>query len=157
MAEAQDAFMIGRLQARYADVVTRRAWPELGELFLDEARIEIDTGTAPTRTVTGPAAFGEFVAHAVERFDHFTFVILNAVVEVHGDQANGRMFICEVRHDREADAWCNAHGVYEDRYRRVRDRWWFAARHYRSMARTGPDAAVVGLPDGSGPISHLLD
>ena len=38
-----------RLQSRYADVVTRRAWPELHDLFLPDTPVHIDTGTATGR------------------------------------------------------------------------------------------------------------
>ncbi len=153
-----------RLQSRYADVVTRRAWPELHDLFLPETTVHIDTVTAPVREVVGPEAFGAFVGAAIERFDHFTFVILNTVVDVDeaAGTATGRFFMCEVRHDAASDEWQNAHGVYRDRYVLQDEggsdggqgghggpgRWWIAERHYRSMARTGPDGAVFGLPPG---------
>jgi hypothetical protein len=147
MTETDDVVSLWRLQAQYADIVTRRAWPELREVFRPDTRVEVDTVTAPVRTFIGPDAFGEFVAGAIERFDHFAFVILNTVVNVASDtQATGRIFMCEVRHDREQDTWPIAYGRYEDSYSRVGGRWWFTERRYRSMARTGSDAAVFGLP-----------
>jgi len=146
-----DVVALWRLQSRYADVVTRRAWPELQEIFRPDTAVHVDTVTRPAFTVTGPEDFGAFVAGAIERYDHFTFVILNTVVDVGGpddppDEARGRFFMCEVRHDRDSDSWQNAHGVYEDRYRRVDGRWWIAERRYRSMARTGPGGTILGLP-----------
>jgi len=141
-----DIVALGRLQGRYADVVTRRAFAELVDLFRPDATVTIDTVTRPERRIVGPDDFGEFVAAAIERYDHFTFVILNAVVDVEGDEATGRMFMCEIRHDRASDSWQNAHGVYQDRYVRVDGRWWFADRHYRSLARTGPEGEILGLP-----------
>jgi hypothetical protein len=155
-SETDDVVALARLQSRYADVVTRRAWDELGDIFRPDATVVVDTVTSPARTLVGPREFGAFVARAVERFDHFTFVILNAVVDVGAggdpDAAEGRMFMCEIRHDTARDEWTYAHGVYSDRYRYVDGRWWFAGRRYRSMARTGPDAAVLGLPPGLGPL-----
>jgi hypothetical protein len=157
--ETDHIVALWRLQSRYADVITRRAWPELGDLFLPDTTVEIDTVTSPVRTITGPEAFGAFVAGAIERFDHFTFVILNTVVELEPaaqgepvDQARGRIFMCEVRHDRATDTWPNAHGLYEDRYRHVDGSWRFAHRRYRSLARTGPEGTILGLPDGLAPI-----
>lgn len=149
-----------RLQSRYADVVTRRAWPEMHELFLPDTAVHIDTVTSPVREVVGPEAFGEFVGSAIERFDHFTFVILNTVVDVDeaSGTATGRIFMCEIRHDAATDSWENAHGVYSDRYVLLGTdgvdggdggsgpQWRFAERRYRSMARTGPAATVLGLP-----------
>jgi hypothetical protein len=147
MTETDDVVALWRLQARYADIVTRRAWPELRAVFRPDTLVEVDTVTNPVRTFVGPDEFGAFVAGAIERFDHFAFVILNTVVDVVSDtEATGRIFMCEVRHDRELDTWPIAHGRYEDSYARVDGRWWFTQRRYRSMARMGPDAAVFGLP-----------
>lgn len=152
-SETEDVVALGRLQSRYADIITRRAWPELHEVFLPEAPVHLDTVTAPPRTLVGPEELVAFVAPAMERFDHFTFVILNSVVERTGDDdAVGRIFMCEVRHDAASGTWPNAHGVYQDRYRRADGRWWIAERHYRSMARQGPEGVVLGLPEGLGPI-----
>ncbi len=149
-ALTDDVVALGRLQARYADVISRRAFPELDEIFRPDVVVTIDTVSRPERRIVGPQDFGAFVAAAIERYDHFTFVILNAVIDVEvdgtGDEAEGRMFMCEIRHDRASDAWQNAHGVYQDRYVRVDGRWWFAARRYRSLARTGPHSEILGLP-----------
>ena len=57
--------------------------------------------------------------------------------------------MCEIRHDAAADAgagWSTAQGCYEDDYARAADGWRFAGRRYRSMARTGAEAAILGLP-----------
>ena len=151
--ETDDVVALWRLQARYADVITRRAWAELHDLFLPDTTVHVDTVTTPPRTFVGPGALGEFVAGAIARFDHFAFVILNTVVDLDPPSlgaapttARGRIFMCEVRHDLASDTWQNAHGVYQDRYRHEDGRWWFAERHYRSMARTGPGGEVLGLP-----------
>jgi hypothetical protein len=140
----EDVVALGQLQARYADVVTRRAWPELAGLFLADASIHLDTVTNPPRQLVGPDELGVFIGTAIERFDYFAFVILNAVVDVDSDAtATGRMFICEIRHEAAAGTWHNAYGVYQDRYRKVDGRWWFAERSYRSMARTGEPSALA--------------
>ena len=141
-----DVVALGRLQGLYADVISRRAFSELTDLFRPDAVVAIDTVNGAERRIVGPVDLGAFVAAAIERYDHFTFVILNAVVDVDGDEATGRMFMCEIRHDRDSGSWQNAHGVYQDRYLRVDGRWWFAARRYRSLARTGPEGEVLGLP-----------
>ena len=152
-SETDDVVALWRLQSRYADVITRRAWPELAELFLPDTSVHVDTVTAPARTFVGPGPFGEFVAEAIARFDHFAFVILNTVVELDGpDRARGRIFMCEVRHDQASDTWQNAHGLYQDGYRREDGRWWFAERRYRSLARTGPGGEVLGLPPDLPPL-----
>ena len=148
MTETDEVVSLWRLQSQYADIITRRAWPELHEVFRPDTRVALDTVTSPLRTFVGPDTFAAFVADAIERFDHFEFVILNTVVDITSDtQATGRVFMCEIRHDRELDMWPIAYGCYEDSYARVDGRWWFAERRYRSMARTGPEGAVFGLRD----------
>lgn len=145
--ETDDIVALTRLQSQYADVISRRAFAELHQLFLPDTEVHVDTVTAPVRVFVGPEVFGEFVAGALERFDHFVFAILNATVELDGDDhATGRMFMCEIRHDPAADEWPLAHGLYQDTFRRVDGRWWFETRRYRSMARTGAGAAVFPWP-----------
>ena len=141
-----DVVELQRLQSAYADVVSRRAWGELERLFLPDISVEVDTVTSPARTFSGPQEFSSFVSAACERFDHFQFVILNAVVQVAGDNATGRIFMCEIRHHTAEGVWSTAYGLYSDRYRKVDGTWWFAERHYRSLARTGPQEGIFGLP-----------
>lgn len=153
--ETDHVVALWRLQASYADVVNRRAWSELADLFRPDAVLHLDTVTAPLQDFVGPEAVGSFIGTAIERFDHFSFVILNTVVDLTGqDTARGRIFMCEIRHDTTEDNWTFAYGLYQDQYVRVDKRWWFSARNYRSLARTGPHAGVFGLPAGLEPFGR---
>jgi hypothetical protein len=137
-AEALAYLSITRLQAAYADVVTRRSWPELEPLFLPDAPIHVDTVTADVLEFVGPTKFGEFVAGSIERFEFFEFVILNTVIDVTSStSATGRMYMVELRQDRTSGGWSNAFGVYHDNYVFADGRWQFAERSYQSLARTG--------------------
>jgi SnoaL-like domain len=144
--QTDDVVAIWRLQSAYADVVTRRAWAELGRLILASAEIIVDTVSAAPLVLTGPDELGTFIAGAVERFDHFEFVILNTVVDVDVDSARGRIFMCEIRHTTETDEWSTAYGLYQDDYIRIDETWWIAGRRYRSLARTGANAGIFGVP-----------
>lgn len=155
IAETVDHVAIRRLQSAYADVVSRRAWAELGDLFLPDARIEVDTRTAAVMVFEGPDALGTFIAGAIERFGFFEFVVLNTVVEVGAgadpDAAAARVWMCELRTDADTGEWNNAFGVYHDNYRRVDGEWRFAHRRYHSLARTSGAphlAEVFGYPTG---------
>ena len=142
MTETEDYIAIRRLQDAYADVVTRRAWPELTDLFLPDALIEIDTrrGDEVLR-FERPEQLGDFIGDAMEQFDFFEFVILNTRIELDvggdGDRADGRMYISEIRTDADTGKWNVSFGVYHDRYERRDGRWWFAHRRYHSLGRTG--------------------
>jgi hypothetical protein len=141
--ETADYVAIRRLQDRYADVVTRNAWNELGELFLPDATIEVDVRSGDPMRFTGPTELGEFIASAITQFGFFQFVILNAVIDLvpaHSyAAASGRMYMSELRTDRDTGTWITSYGLYRDRYVRHDGRWWFDQRRYCSLART--DAA----------------
>ena len=136
-----DYVAITRLQNAYADAVTRRAWAEFHNLFLDGAPVRVDTVTNPIVACAGPQAIGDFIAGAIERFEFFEFVPLNTTVDlrVDGDatRARGRLYMCELRQDAATGHASQAFGVYHDEYRSVDGRWWFARRDYQSLTRTG--------------------
>ena len=146
---------MGRLLTTYADTVTRRAWPELVDLFLPDAPIEVDTVTAPARRFVGPVELVEFIDLALDRFDHFQFVVLNSVLDVTDlDSARGRVYMSEVRREKATSEWSTTYGLYQDRYRRADGRWFFADRRYRSLARTGPNAGAFGSPPDLEPFAR---
>jgi SnoaL-like domain len=144
-AETPDYVAIERLQRRYADLVTRRMWPELAQLFETDCPIRLDLRGSQLEFVGG-AAIAEFIDSAVERFDFFVFSILNSVIEdldVAMGRATGRMYICELRHELAAGEFSQAFGVYRDEFRRRPDGWKFASRSYCTVGRHTPDRFVA--------------
>lgn len=139
LVETARYIAIRRLQNRYADVCTRRTWPELAEVFLPDAVVELDIRSGGLLRLEGPAAVGEFIGTAIAGFEFFEFVILSHRIELHptGTAAAGRMYMCELRQDADTGRFTVAYGVYHDDYREVDGRWWIAGRHYHSLARTG--------------------
>ena len=118
---------IQRVQAAYADAVTRRDWVAVRVLFEPDATIRLDTRTRDPFTLEGPDALVDFIEEAIRPFAFFVFTILNATAEVDGDDATGRMYICELRADGDG-TWSEAFGLYRDRYRRRDGAWRFADR-----------------------------
>ena len=142
LEETVEYVALRRLQNRYADIVTRRAWPELHEIMLDGCSLELNLGDRTMR-LDGPAAIGGFIGAALEEFSFFEFVILNTVMEIDlpADRAGARMYMQELRQDVDGGRRTNAFGVYHDRFERDGGgRWWFARRRYGSFSRT----AAVG-------------
>jgi len=95
--ELLDYVAVCRLQAAYADAVTRRAWAELGELFLPDAPVKVDTVTSAPYEFVGAQGIGGFIAGAIDRFEFFELVILNVHVlpaEVGADALRSRTFTC---------------------------------------------------------------
>ncbi len=139
LRQAVDHIAISRLQSAYADVVNRRAWGELSDLFLAEAVVDLDLVTVERREIVGPVALGGFIAAAIERFSFFEFVILNSRIELWPDgdvdKATARVFMCELRQDIDKRERNEVFGLYSDTYLRQGGTWWFAHRRYRTMAR----------------------
>jgi len=155
--ETTSYIAIQRLLAAYADAVNRRAWDEFGELFLDDAPIDITPSAREPLKLTGPEALGKFIGDAIERFEFFQFVFLNSRLEIRQgeDAATGRNFMCELRQERDSGRWTQVFGVYHDRYRRIDGRWWFAHRTFHSLAATGRDHAVFAFPESFQSLSAL--
>jgi len=133
---AVDEIAVRGLIAAYADVVNRRAWGELHELFLPDAPLRLDLRDRPPVEHVGPAAVGAFIDGAIERFAFFEFVALNVRVlrDADPDRARVRTYMCELRQD-HAGTPSRAFGLYQDDVVRTADGWRFARRDYQSMGR----------------------
>jgi hypothetical protein len=137
--EMADFVAIQRLQASYADIVTRRQWSELEQIFVPEATVTIDMMQGDPFVLRTPGGIGEFIDTSIERFEFFEFVILNSVIEfgpAGSGQASARMYMAELRQDREGGRRSTAFGLYRDSYTKRGDDWLIEARKYRSAART---------------------
>ena len=147
MAEALAYLELQRVQSRYADVVTRRAWEELADLVRPDCPIVVDVRHTKFE-FTGPTEYGQFIARQIERFSFFQFVLLNTVLRIDADRgvAAARVYMQEVRQNVSDGRRTDAYGVYHDRLERGNDgRWGFARRHYRSFARTAEPRGDTGL------------
>ena len=143
---------IVRLQHAYADIATRRAWPEIVSLAVPDARFSFDTRAGRVIEVVGAAAFGEFGAKSVGRFTFYQYLPLNAVVTLSGaGAASGRAYCLEVGEDRESGQWINFYGLYHDDYVQVDGAWRFARRQYQTLGRrTGERLEAFALLDRPG-------
>lgn len=154
LAEAVHDSGVRRLQHAYADVVNRRAWPEMTHLFMSDASVTLDLRAGVPLHLSGGAEVGEFIAGAIERFEFFEFVILNAHIAFPDGPTAGsavsRLFMSEVRQDRADGRWTTVYGLYHDRYTFDSGRWRFAERRYHSLARTARDLDAFPLPSDPG-------
>jgi hypothetical protein len=139
--ENLDYLAICRLQAAYADAVSRRAWSDLVPLFKSDATIRVDTVTGAPLEFVGADGIGGFISGAIERFEFFELVILNVHVlpkaGASADELRSRSFTCELRQESASGHWTNAFGVYHDQLRRIDGAWRYSTRRYQSLARTG--------------------
>lgn len=143
---------IRRVQERYADVVTRRAWDELSSLMHPEVTIRLDLADR-SMSFEGPEEIATFISKQLDHFDFFEFVILNSVMEIRPDarRAASRTYIQEIRQRIITGERSEVFGVYHDVLERADEGGWLITeRHYRSFARTNPpgeetDMTVLGL------------
>jgi hypothetical protein len=145
MEHAADHLAITRLQNAYGDAVTRRAWGELGAMFLPTCPVRLDLHTGSIIEQTGAEGIGSFIAASIERFEFFLFTVQNSVVDVASDgvTATGRLYIQELRQERAEHRWTTAYGLYRDTYAKTDGTWRFASRDYSTLARTS--AEVSGM------------
>ena len=162
--DAVDHVAITRLQCAYADIVNRRAWSELASIFLPDAKVSIDRRAGDPLVLDGPGAVGDFIANAIAHMDFFEFVILNVTTNLRrdgdADRAAARMYMCELRHERDNGRRTTAFGVYHDEYVRSDGTWRIAGRVYHSMARTNVDGDdrdldVFGFPESMAAFVNL--
>ncbi|MEO6125045.1 MAG: nuclear transport factor 2 family protein [Ilumatobacteraceae bacterium] len=148
IADAVDHSEIRRLQDAYADIVTRRAWAELDEIFRNDTVLDLDLRER-TLQIVGTEQIGEFIARNVNVFEFFQFGILGTRVHLRlggdEDRASARMYMTEMRRT-AGGHWSQIYGVYHDRMARIDDRWWFAHRTYHSLARTNLPAEIFDFP-----------
>ncbi len=148
LADTIDHSEIRRLHDAYADLVSRRHWHELHELFQPDAVLHLDLRDT-TIELVGPQAIGEFIGRSVAQFEFFQFGVLGARVHLRsrGDdnRATARMYMTELRQT-PAGHWSQIYGVYHDQYSRIDGRWWFVHRAYHSLARNNQPATVFDFP-----------
>ena len=148
LEDAVDHVEITRLEAAYADIVTRRRFDEFVEVMLADVVVDLDLRDRHL-IHNGPKAIGDFIADAFEEFEFFQFVVLGVrtALRVDGDadRANARVYMSELRQTHSGH-WSQVYGIYHDQLRRIDDRWWIAARTYHSLARNNMPAQLFEFP-----------
>ncbi|MEE9414805.1 MAG: nuclear transport factor 2 family protein [Acidimicrobiales bacterium] len=158
MQETIDYIAIRRLQNRYADLVTRRAWSELDDVMAPSCTVDLELHDRQFQ-FAGPVDFATFVAKSLEQFSFFEFVVLNTIIDVDHDAgiARARMWMVELRQNVADGRRSNTFGVYHDRMELVDDKWLFTSRRYSSLSRSAPadsnedqlvfDPLIISLSD----------
>ena len=160
MSRLQDESAIRALQARYADICSRRDFSELPEVISADARIQLDL-RGKSMAFDGPTELGEFIEASISVFDFFQFVIRNIVFHISDapqpTRASTRTWMSELRHHRESGQWSTIFGVYHDRYESRGGDWRICSRRYHSLARIAhalEDCVVFEFPEGEGALGE---
>jgi hypothetical protein len=139
--DSQAYLAITRLQSRYADIVTRRAWDEMGEIATGDARFTFDLRIGEPLVFIGPVALATFGAGATAGFSFYEYLPLNTVVDVTGPTAaTGRFYSLEIGVEKASGRWTEFYGLYHDDYVVDGGRWRFAARAFQTVSvRSGTE------------------
>lgn len=148
LEDAVDHVEIRRLEDAYADIVSRRTFDELVEVFTPDVVVDLDLRERHL-VHTGPEQVGDFIGQALEQFEFFQFNVLGArtLLRVGGDpdRAAARVYMTELRQTHSGH-WSQIYGIYHDQLSRIDGRWWITARKYHSLARNNVAAQLFDFP-----------
>lgn len=138
-----DELAIRELIARYSDAVNRRDSAAWGATWATDAVWHIAPGLSPEGR-------DNIVALWEQLMSGFPFVVQMpsaCLVEVEGDQARCRFYLCEYG-KREDGGGMLTLGVYHDRLRREKEGWRFVERRFHPLYSGPPDlsGAAAGFP-----------
>jgi uncharacterized protein (TIGR02246 family) len=119
-----DALAISRLIDAYIDAVSRGDVEAFGRFWTPEGR-----WTGPGLDCSGIFAITRTFAKMRERIRAAEQTVVEGDVEIEGDRATGSWLIHEAIVDRDGKERQRV-GRYDDTYRRTREGWKFASRHF---------------------------
>lgn len=121
-----DRFKIEALRGEFTDAGMMHNYDRLAALFTEDGVVRIPH-------INAEAVSREQIRTRVKRlqslWDYFVQTTHPGTIQLEGDTAHGRAYICELGHLRDGNSQLN-YAVYHDRYRRTEDRWKFAERVY---------------------------
>jgi ketosteroid isomerase-like protein len=124
-----DRFEIEALRGEFTDAVMMRDYDRLASLFTEEGVVRIPH-------INAEAVSREEIRAGVERlqgfWDYFVQTTHPGTIQLEGDTAVGRAYICELGRLRDGSSQLN-YAVYHDRYQRTPDGWKFAERVYEVL------------------------
>ncbi len=129
-----DRVEVEALRGEFTDAAMMRDYDRVASLFTHDGAVRIPH-------INADAVSREEIRAGSERLqallDYFAQTVHPGTIQLEGDIASGRAYICELGHLRDGRSELN-YAVYHDRYRRTPDGWKFAERVYevRSLDTT---------------------
>jgi uncharacterized protein (TIGR02246 family) len=148
----QDEIDIRNLVSSYADAVCRRDKDAWAANWADDC-LWVLPGMGETR---GRDAVVQLWVSAMSRFPFVTQLVLNGLVRVDGDRAEGRWYLNEFIKIDGGGGMFNI-GVYQDRYVKRSGRWSFAERHYTVLYNDKGKGDMSGDASPFPPLRTLLN
>jgi ketosteroid isomerase-like protein len=121
-----DRCEIEALRGEYTEAVMMRDYDRLASLFTPDGAVRIPH-------INAEAVTREEIRAGIERLqgrlDYFVQTTHPGTIQLAGDGASGRAYICELMRFRDGSSERN-YAVYHDRYQRTPDGWKFTERVY---------------------------
>ena len=139
-----DRLEIEALRGEFTDAVMMRDYDRLTSLFTPDGAVRMPH-------IGAEAAGREQIRAGIDRlqalWDYFVQTTHPGTIQLDGDTAAGRAYLCELGRFRDGRSELN-YAVYHDRYRRTGDGWKFTERVYEvryldttPLAGSAPHAA----------------
>jgi ketosteroid isomerase-like protein len=139
-----DRFEIEALRGEFTDAVMMRDPDRLASLFTEDGSLRMHV------ELTGREQIRAGSKRLQGEWDYFVQNTHPGTIQLLGDTAAGRAYICELARLRDGRCVLN-YAVYHDRYQRTSDGWKFAERVYEvryldtsPLAGSAPSAAGAG-------------
>ena len=121
-----DRVEIEALRGEFTDAVMMRDRARLASLFTPDGALRMPNVPVD---LAGPEEIRAWGGRALAMWDYFVQTTHPGTIQLDGDTASGRAYLCELVRFRGGRSERN-HGVYHDRYRRTPDGWKFTERVY---------------------------
>jgi ketosteroid isomerase-like protein len=139
-----DRVEIEALRGEFTDAAMMRDYDRVTSLFTPGGALRIPDAGVELAGREEIRAWGERVPAVV---DYLVQTAHPGTIQLDGDTASGRAYICELIRLRDGSSHLN-YGIYHDRYQRTGDGWKFTERVYEiryldttALAGTAPHAA----------------
>ena len=126
LAAIADRVEIEALRGEYTDAAMMRDYDRLASLFTPDGALRIPDASVELADREEIRAWGE---RAQGLSDYFVQTTHPGSIQLDGDTASGRAYICELIRLRDGTSHLN-YAIYHDRYRRTPDGWKFTERVY---------------------------
>lgn len=141
-----DRVEIEALRGEFADAVMVHDFDRLASLFTEDGAVRIPEAGAES---VGRTEIRAGIERLQGMWEYFVQTTHPGVVQLDGDTATGRAYLCELGRLRDGTSYLN-YGIYHDRYRRTPDGWKFAERVYEP--RYVDTAPLTGTPSLDRPV-----
>ena len=142
-----DRVEIEALRGEFTDAVMMRDYDRVAALFTKDGALRMPN--VPWRAV-GPEEIRAFGRRALAMWDFFVQTTHPGTIQLDGDTAAGRAYLCELIRLRNGHSELN-YAIYHDRYQRTPDGWKFTERVYEiRYLDESPLAGSAPHPAGEG-------